>query len=93
MTRHLATALLLIVALHASVVAQPAAPDKDPNWLLPLGEVNADPKIPTLEQVLGYRWGQEITSHAEIERYLDALTKMEEIVKDFPINIVAISQQ
>lgn len=58
--------------------AQEPIPKKDPAWLLPVPEVQADPKIPTLAQVVGPAsagWGQEISSHAEIERYLHALAK------------------
>ncbi|HWQ03661.1 MAG TPA: M14 family zinc carboxypeptidase, partial [Candidatus Nitrosotenuis sp.] len=34
-----------------------------------------DPKIPTLEQVVGHAWGENITAHAEVEKYLEALVK------------------
>ncbi len=37
-------------------------------------EVEADPKVPTLKQSAGHGWAQDISSHAEIERYLRALT-------------------
>ena len=36
-------------------------------------EVDSDPKVPTLKQQLGHGWGEDITSHAEIERYLRSL--------------------
>jgi len=49
--------------------------EQDQAWLLPVAELDADPKIPTLAQVVGHRWGQEISSHAEIERYCQALVK------------------
>lgn len=42
---------------------------------LPLAEVDVDPAIPTLAQVVGHGWGGEISSHAEIERYCHALVK------------------
>lgn len=48
---------------------------KDATWLLPAPEVEADPRIPTLAQVVGHRWGQDISNHAEIERYCHALAK------------------
>ena len=48
---------------------------KDPGWMLPAKELDADPKIPTLAQVVGHGWGREISSHAEIEQYLHALAK------------------
>ncbi len=76
MTRCLCTSLLLIVVFQTGLHAQPnPIPEKDPDWLLPLQETVADPAIPTLEQVVGYGWAREISSHAEIERYLDALAK------------------
>ncbi len=34
-----------------------------------------DPAVPTLEQVVGHRWGENITLHAEAERYLKALAE------------------
>lgn len=43
-------------------------------FLLPLTEVDADPAIPTSEQVLRYRWGDDVSSHYQIETYLRALT-------------------
>ena len=32
-----------------------------------------DPAIPTLKQVVGHEWGERITMHHEMERYLSAL--------------------
>ena len=32
-----------------------------------------DSAIPTLKQVVGHAWGDEITSHAQTEQYLKAL--------------------
>lgn len=40
---------------------------------LPLAEIDADPAIPTSQQVLRYDWGQEVSSHRQIEVYLQAL--------------------
>lgn len=34
-----------------------------------------DPAIPTLKQAVGHEWGERITSHGEVERYLEALRK------------------
>src|SRR5581483_2190950 len=34
-----------------------------------------DPAIPTLKQVVGHAWGERITMHHEVERYLEALQK------------------
>ena len=61
------------MALAALLLAHQAngqeAAKKDPAWMLPAAEVDADPKMPTLVQVVGHRWGQEISSHAEIEKF------------------------
>jgi hypothetical protein len=65
--------LLLIGIILAAVTARAGDRD-DPAWLLPMPEVDADPKVPTLKQSLGHGWAEEISSHAEIERYLRALT-------------------
>ncbi len=60
-----------------TLVPTPGAADSpgrgDPGWLLPMPEVDADPKVPTLKAVVGHAWGEDISSHAEIERYLHAL--------------------
>ncbi len=32
-----------------------------------------DPAVPTLERVVGHDWGEEVSSYAEMERYLEAL--------------------
>lgn len=45
----------------------------DPGWLLPMTGVEADPAIPTLETVVGHSWAEDISSHSEILRYLEAL--------------------
>lgn len=73
LVRILGTCFLLAAALPS--YAQEPIPKKDAAWLLPVPEVDADAKVPTLAQVVGHRWGQEISSHAEIERYLRALAK------------------
>ena len=38
--------------------------------LLPAPELDVDPAIPTLKKVTGHGWGQDISSHVEMERYL-----------------------
>ncbi len=48
---------------------------RSPRWLLPVPEVDADPAVPELEKVLGYAWGEDISSHAQIETYLRALAE------------------
>jgi hypothetical protein len=61
------------IAISLLAVAARGGDRNDPGWLLPMPEVDADPKIPTLKQQLGHGWGEDISSHAEIERYLRAL--------------------
>jgi len=34
-----------------------------------------DPKIPTLGQVVGHNWAEDLTNHEQLERYLQALEK------------------
>jgi hypothetical protein len=34
-----------------------------------------DPALPTLKQVVGHEWGEQITSHAQIESYIHALAR------------------
>jgi hypothetical protein len=36
-------------------------------------EIDSDRKIPTLKQVVDHAWGEDISSHGEIERYLKSL--------------------
>jgi hypothetical protein len=64
---------LIFVAVGASWVA--AAAPASRRWL-PAPEVDPDPKIPTLQQVVGHDWARDISSYAEMERYLHALAKV-----------------
>ncbi len=73
--RSLACWLMTFLLHWQSATAQTPVPPKDAAWLLPAAEVDIDPKMPTLAQVVGHRWGQEISSHAEIEKYCHALAK------------------
>ena len=76
MKRYFCRCLLLMAAIGSQWHGQAAAlAEKDPMWLLPLPGVDADPNIPTLQQVAGHAWAQAITSHAGIERYLQALAE------------------
>ena len=43
--------------------------------LLPAPGLDVDPAIPTLKKVTGHDWGQDISSHGEMERYLRALVQ------------------
>lgn len=38
-------------------------------------EIKPDALVPTLKDVVGHAWGQDVSSHAEVERYLQALAK------------------
>ncbi len=67
--------ILILAATSWPAAAQEPLAKKDAAWMLPVTELQADPKIPTLSEVVGHRWGQEISSHAEIERYFQALAK------------------
>ena len=73
MPRRACGALIFGIAICSMAVAARAADRDDPGWLLPMPEVDADPKVPTLKQQVGHGWGEDISSHAEIERYLRAL--------------------
>ena len=73
MPRPARAALFVGIAFCSLAVAAQGALGDDPGWLLPMPEVDADPKVPTLKQQLGHGWGEDISSHAEIERYLRSL--------------------
>ncbi len=69
---------LVVCSLEAQLTAQQPDPRGDassPQYLLPVPELEADPKIPTSQQVLRYRWGDDISNHLQIERYLQALAQ------------------
>ena len=73
--RRTARAALILGILIGLMPLTARAADKDnPAWLLPMPEVDADPKVPALKQAVGHGWAEEISSHSEIERYLRALT-------------------
>jgi len=71
--------LITVVALllgARSVEGQPAASSReDPFWLLPDAAIDIDRQIPPLQQIVGHRFGADVSSHAEIEIYLRALAK------------------
>lgn len=75
LTRRSLVGLLLVLMVPGRIPAQsPPKPDfTDPGWLLPMPEVDADPKIPTLEKVVGHPFGRDVSSVSEIERYLHVL--------------------
>ncbi len=73
MPRRACLALILgILVVPRALIAQ-VADRSNPAWLLPMPEIEADPKVPTLKQTIGHGWAQEISSHSEIEKYLRAL--------------------
>ncbi len=74
MWKRLRVISLLGIGIIWAAAGARAADRNDPAWLLPMPEVDADPKVPTLKQAIGHGWAQEISSHAEIERYLRALS-------------------
>lgn len=64
--------VLAAVLSGAAVTAQvPDAAPLPPPLLLASGAI--DPRVPTLEQVLGHAPGEEISTHADVEKYLHAL--------------------
>ncbi len=69
--------IFLAVALSTPLVhAQETITDRDdPQWLLPLTDVQADDSIPTSEQALRYKWADEVSSHHQIETYLRRLAE------------------
>ncbi len=68
--RRSTTAWLPLVVLLAASTSLPLRASES----LPLRDIDADPAIPTLQKVLGHDWAQKITSHAQVARYLQALS-------------------
>jgi hypothetical protein len=73
MPRWLSVALLCLILVGAAQADDPVV-RSSPTWLLPMPELDADPKLPTLKAVVGHGWGEDISTHAEVERYLHALS-------------------
>ena len=66
--------VLTLCCATADAQRNKQAIDKDhPQWLLPVPELKPDKRIPTSEQVLRYRWADDISSHYQIETYLKRL--------------------
>ena len=61
------------VALAIAVVSAVGAGAADFFGILP--QAAYDPAVPTLEKILGFGWGEEITDPDQVLRYADALTK------------------
>ena len=68
-----AAAVVLLLFVAADCPA--ALPEVSAEPTLPLADLEADATIPTVKQVLGYDWTEQITSHGAMERYLRALVK------------------
>ena len=64
--------LLLVAALQAASPAASPSPSTDPPPAFAPG-VSYDPRIPTLRQVVGHDWGEEITPADGVAAYLQAL--------------------
>jgi hypothetical protein len=64
---------LLTLLTPTLCIAQDNHDRKSPTWLLPVAEIDADEHIPTLKDVVGHTWGEDVSSYAEIERYLHVL--------------------
>ncbi|MDG3003183.1 M14 family metallopeptidase [Paludisphaera mucosa] len=72
--RFCAGILALLIGIPVLSAQEAPTPVKgEAGWLLPMPEVDADPKIPTLAQVVGHAWGQDVSSASEIEHDLIAL--------------------
>jgi hypothetical protein len=61
------------VALMIAVVSAAGAGASEFFGILP--EAKHDPAVPTLEKVLGFGWGEEITDPDQVLKYADALAK------------------
>ena len=66
-----ATLLVVMLALAAAPMRAQAPAEKFEFY----PGAKYDPAIPTLKQVTGHDWGEKITSHPQIERYIEALAK------------------
>ncbi|MDA7977997.1 MAG: M14 family metallopeptidase [Pirellulales bacterium] len=67
--------ILLLIGMGSSTSQETLGQDaqKESPWLLPLPEVDADAQIPTMKDVLGYDWGDDVSSHAQLLQYVQAL--------------------
>lgn len=68
-----AASLLFTSLILANSQADDPSDRRSPTWLLPNLDGPADDSIPTLSDVVGHTWAEDVSSHAEIERYLQAL--------------------
>jgi hypothetical protein len=75
MKRFVTVVLVLLFTLTGAAAGAQMQHDGEGSGGLDLypGEVDYDPAIPTLEQVVGHDWGERITSPDELYRYLDAI--------------------
>lgn len=47
----------------------------DADWLLPLPDLDVDPRVPTLKDVVGHGWAEDISTPAQIDAYVRALAR------------------
>ena len=67
-------ALLTLLSLAARLLAQ--IPDPAPPQAFEMAPgVRYDATVPTLDQVTGHAWGTEISSHRDVESYVQALQR------------------
>jgi len=66
---------VLILALALALAAAPTLAQAPAGKLEFMPGAQYDPAIPTLKQVTGHEWGEKITAHHDIERYIEALAK------------------
>ena len=66
---------LALSAWVATMLVAAAAPAQDDRWTLPLAELQPDTAIATLEAVTGHGWGDDITTHSQMESFLQSLAR------------------
>jgi len=71
MTRRSVRCVAILVVLLGAQAAFAQAPEKFEFY----PGAQYDPAIPTLKQVVGHDWAEKVTTHHEMEHYLDALVK------------------
>ena len=65
----------LILTLALALAAAPAFAQAPAEKFEFFPGAKYDPAIPTLKQATGHDWGEKITTHPEIERFIEALAK------------------
>jgi hypothetical protein len=57
---------MALVAASVAAAERSQARRGDPRWLLPVPELQPDPRVPTLQDVVGHAWGREVTSYVRV---------------------------